>query len=99
MLTKWFLIIGIIAALPLAGGCGNMFFAQNDTPLDRNWGRSYDAAKYSQILNPAAQKNLAPVTELDGEAASRNLTKYQTSFEKEAPEPSYSISFGNIEGR
>jgi len=93
------MIIGGFAALALSGGCGKTFFAQNETPLDRNWGRSVEAAKYSQILYPAAQKNLAPVAGFDGEVASRNLKKYKTSFEKEAPEPSYKISFGSVESK
>lgn len=99
MLTKWFLIIGAIAALSFLGGCGKAFYAHNETLLDKNWGRSFEDAKFSQILNPDAQKNLAPVAGLDGQAASRNLKKYETSFEKEAPAPSYKISFGNIESR
>ncbi len=99
MLTKWFLIIGGIAALSLIGGCGNTFFAPNETLLDRNWGRSFEEAKYNQILNPGAQKNSAPVAGLRGEAARRNLKKYETSFEKEAPEPTYKIDFGSIGSR
>ena len=99
MLTKWFLIIGGIAVLSLSGGCGKTFYSQDETLLDKNWGRSFEEAKYSQILNPDAQQNSAPVTGLDGEAARRNLKKYETSFEKAAPEPAYNITFGNIGGR
>ena len=98
MLIKWFLIVGGIAALSLLGGCGKTFYAQNETPLDKNWGRSFEAAKYNQILNPDAKKNLAPVVGLNGDAARRNLEKYKTSFEKETPEPTYNINFGSMGG-
>jgi len=98
MLTKWILIIGGIVAFSLLGGCGKTFYAQNETPLDKNWGRSFEEAKYNQILNPDAQKNTSPVVGLDGEAARRNLKKYKTSFEKEAPEPTYNINFGSMGG-
>ena len=99
MLTKWFLIIGGMAVLSLSSGCGKTFFAQNETLLDKNWGRSFEEAKFNQLLNPDAKKNRSPVVGLDGEAARRNLKKYETSFEKEAPEPTYKIDFGSIGSR
>lgn len=99
MLTRWVLVIGGIAALLLSGGCGTTFYAQKETPLDRNWGRSIEGAKFSQILNPGGQNNVAPVVGLQGTAAARNLKKYETSFEKKAPEPSYNINFGSIGGK
>jgi len=99
MLTKRFMIIVGIAALSLSSGCGKPFYAQNETPLDRNWGRSIEAAKYSQIFNPDAQISTAPVAGLRGEAAKRNLEKYDTSFEQKPPKPSYRISFGGIGGK
>jgi hypothetical protein len=99
MLTKWFLIIGGMAALSLSSGCGKTIFSQNETPLDKNWGRSFEEAKYNQLLNPDAKKNLSPVVGLDGEAARRNLEKYETSFEREAPEPTYNIDFGSMGSR
>ena len=99
MLTKWFLIIVAIATLSLSGGCGKSFYTQPETALDRNWGRSFEAATQNQILNPSAQKNLTPVAGFDGEAARRNIKKYETSFEKEPPEPTYKISFGSMKGR
>jgi hypothetical protein len=41
--------------------------------LDNNWGRSYESAKYNQILNPEAGKNLDPVEGLEGPAAERAI--------------------------
>lgn len=39
--------------------------------LDKNWGSSYESARYNQILNPEAGKNLDPVEGLEGPAAER----------------------------
>ena len=55
---------------------------QGETRLDRNWGRSYEAAKYNQMLNPDAGKNLEPVEDLDGTAAGNNLDRYRDSFKE-----------------
>ena len=32
-----------------------------ESQLDKNWGRSFESARYNQILNPEAGKNLEPV--------------------------------------
>src|SRR5512139_232096 len=50
-----------------SGGTGKTF--QPETALDRNWGRSYESAKYNQIANPNAGKSLKPVEGLDGQPA------------------------------
>ena len=50
--------------------------------LDQNWGKSYETAKYNQILNPEASKNLDPVLGLDGQAAESNVEKYRDSFKE-----------------
>ena len=99
MLTRCLILIGIISIMPAVLSCSGTTPTSEQTLLERNWGRSFEEAKYNQILNPDAQQNSAPVIGLDGAAARRNLKKYETSFEKEAPEPSYNISFGNTEGR
>lgn len=58
-------------------GCSQM---QKETLSDKNWGRSYEAAKYNQVLNPDAAKNLNPVDGLDGQAANNDVEKYRDSF-------------------
>lgn len=64
--------------------------------LDKNWGRSYETAKFNQIVNPEADKNLDPVVGLDAVAAEKNMKKYRKSFEKETERPVYNISIGSI---
>ena len=68
------LTIGITAC----SQSGRLF--QPDTLLDENWGRSFEAAKYNQILNPDAGKNLDPVTGMDGVASENTVNKYDQSF-------------------
>lgn len=48
--------------------------------LDEDYGKSYNAAKNGQILNPGASKNLAPVTGLPGTADDGSMKKYTESF-------------------
>jgi len=50
--------------------------------LEDDFGKSYNRAKYGQILNPEAQKNLKPVTGLNGEASKAVQDKYIESFNK-----------------
>jgi len=87
MLKRHILLIGIFAGL-LFVSCGtrtNLF--QTESTLERNWGKSYETAKYNQILNPAADKNLDPVLGLDGQASDYNVGKYKEGFkEKETKE-------------
>jgi hypothetical protein len=74
------LTIGIIAC----SESGRLF--QPDTMLDQNWGRSYEAAKYNQILDPDAGNVLDPVTGMDGVASDNTVYKYDKSFtEKNQP--------------
>jgi hypothetical protein len=57
------------AMLAFFTGCSSSGPVYEETLLDKNWGRSVESAKYNQILNPDAGKNLAPVEGLDGKAA------------------------------
>ena len=49
---------------------------QTESQVDKNWGKSFEAAKYNQTLNPEAEKNLAPVEGLEGPAAERITKEY-----------------------
>ena len=72
------LTTGITACSP----SGRLF--QPDTLLDENWGRSYEAAKYNQFLNPDAGDNQIPVVGMDAVASENTVNKYDKSFaEKE----------------
>jgi hypothetical protein len=69
-----------------------------DTPLAANWGRSFETAKYNQILNLDAEKNLDVVDGLDGIAGEKSMENYQKSFEKTLPRPVYNITIGQFGG-
>jgi len=64
--------------------------------LAMDYGTSSKLAKFNQILNPEAEKNLAPVTGFDGGAAQAAIGKYRKGFEEKVPAPTYvfSISTG-----
>ncbi|MDD4196790.1 MAG: hypothetical protein PHT96_10350 [Syntrophorhabdaceae bacterium] len=55
--------------------------------VEMDYGTSYKLAKFNQVLNPDAEKDLEPVAELDGEAAQKVVETYLKSFEKPAPPP------------
>ena len=62
------LSITIVTAIIAIGcfGCAQFNLADTESQLDKNWGRSFESAKYNQILNPEAEKNLDPVEGLSG---------------------------------
>ena len=66
MVGKCLKTLAILGGVIFFIGCSQM---QKQTPLDKNWGRSYETAKYNQILNPDASKNLKSTADLDGQAA------------------------------
>jgi len=76
-------LIGIILAI---AGCNGAHMYQEETALDRNWGRSYETAKYNQILNQEAEQNLDPVEGLDGTATDYEIEKYHNSFKESSQE-------------
>jgi hypothetical protein len=55
---------------------------QPASQVDKNWGRSFEAAKYNQTLNPDAEKNLAPVEGLDGSVAERVMEGYKKGVDQ-----------------
>jgi len=98
MSYRTLVLIAMIAALLLTSGCcGNSHRLefQCETMLDQNWGKSVEAAKSSQILNPQAGENLDPVVGLDGQAAERNLEQYRQDSEEQAPQ-SYTINLETV---
>lgn len=75
-------------------GCAQYY---GESQLDRNWGRSFESAKYNQILNPEAEKNLKPVVGLEGRVEEKIMEGYVKGFEgqnNQASPPSYGISSG-----
>ena len=80
------------AMLALFAGCSSSGPVYEETLLDKNWGRSVETAKYNQILNPDAEKNLTPVEGLSGKAAGNSVEKYENSFKKETKHESTSTT-------
>jgi hypothetical protein len=87
MLKKTIALAMFCAMLALFAGCSGTGGIHQETLLDQNWGRSVEIAKYNQILNPEAGKNLTPVEGLSGKAAENSLEIYEKSFKKEWKEP------------
>ncbi len=50
--------------------------------VDKNYGRSVKQALVNQILVPEGERNLEPVTGLDGKAAQASIEKYRKMFEQ-----------------
>lgn len=92
MLKRTIALGMICALLALLSGCsstGNPFYGE--TQLDKNWGRSYEAARYNQILNPDAGKSPIPVESLSGNAAEYAVEKYEKSFKEKAKQENVTI--------
>jgi phage tail tape-measure protein len=83
MLKRTIAITAACAMLALFAGCSGTGGIHKETLLDQNWGRSVETAKYNQILNPDAGKDLTPVEGLSGKAAGITVEKYENSFKKE----------------
>ena len=92
MLKKTIALTIACAMLALFAGCSSSGPVYEETLLDKNWGRSVETAKYNQILNPGAEKNLAPVEGLSGMATDNSVQKYENSFKKETKQESTSTT-------
>ena len=94
-MRKIMLLIGLVAVFSLTIGC-----AWQESRVERDFGTSYQLQKYNQTLNPEAEKNLAPVTGMSGQAAGNSSEKYQKGFEKESQtSTSYQINMGSMGGK
>ena len=78
--------IGVV----MLAGC-----AVGPTRLEADYGKSVNLATASQVLDPSAQQNLAPVYGFDGGAAQATLQRYRSTFEKAAPPPAFVIPVGS----
>jgi len=92
MLKKTIALTIACAMLALSAGCSSSGPVYEETLLDKNWGRSVETAKYNQILNPEAGKDLTPVEGLSGNAADNSVQKYENSFKKETKQESTSTT-------
>lgn len=81
MLRRSLACTGLALVVFASFGCGHAPFSL--TPLDKNWGKSFERAKVSQEVDPDASKNLDPVTGLDGQAAEADMVKYRKAHKAE----------------
>ncbi len=79
------LIIGVVGIFIFAVSCV-------PTRVAMDYGTSHKLAKFNQILDPQAEKNLDPVLGFDGKAAEAALGKYHKGFQEKSQPPVYSIN-------
>ena len=91
-------VVFSLAALFVIGvfGCHGGGTMQPVSKLDQNWGRSFEAAKYNQTLNPDADKNLAPVEGLEGTATERIIGEYVKGGRTGPAQPTYQGGAGAL---
>ncbi len=95
MNTKYLLACGIGAALILTIGCSTS--QQKQTLLDRNWGRSFESAKFNQTLDPDAGKIWNRLTGLAGTSAENVVRQYEGSFSGDnSAQSGYNINLSGI---
>lgn len=85
MYKKYAVIIGLIACALWLSGCAS-------SRLETDYGTSHKLSLMNQILNPDAEKNLAPVEGIEGPAAKASVDKYTKSFQTEPPAQTFSYS-------
>jgi hypothetical protein len=99
MKDRRLILLGLVAALSITCGCGGKTLCVwSETTLDYYRGRSYETAKYNQIVNLEAGRNLEPVDGLNGQAGAAAVNKYRKSFEKKAEQQSYTLNIGSMGG-
>jgi hypothetical protein len=77
-----YITVGFIALLAVISGCSGTSPDYQGTLLGKNWGRSFEAAKFGQMMNPDADKNREPVLGLDGQPAEYGIDNYKNSFQE-----------------
>ena len=81
----------ILAGLALAAaGCADT----RQGRLEMDYGTSQRLAVFNQALDPGAERNLDPVTGLDGQAGAEVMKKYRESFEVEKHPSTININVG-----
>jgi hypothetical protein len=97
MMARCFTLTVTIIALAISLGCAGKP-AQRETMLDKHWGSSFESAKYNQLLNPDAGKNLDPVVGLDGAVAQQAMERYREGSQGKASKKVYNLNLGTIGG-
>ena len=93
-MKKIMIMIVITIIFFALSGC-NSYRNQRDLALDKNWGRSYEAIKFAQIINPDAGSIVVEDKGMNAIAVQYNHDKYQKDFIKlDAPTADTDISTG-----
>jgi hypothetical protein len=95
MQVRCLTFIIVIIALAISLGCAGKP-AQRETMLDKYWGSSFESARYNQLLNPDAGKNLDPVVGMDGAAAGQTMDRYREGFKAGPSKNVYNLNVGTI---
>ena len=90
MIRIIFILITLVMILPVAEGYCEM----EKSRLEMDFGTSYKLAKFNQILDPDAEKNLEPVYGLDGSAAAAAIGEYRKGFQGTEEKPVFMFSVG-----
>lgn len=105
------LLLGLLAMAFVAAGCATYMPVETErgtnyrmiengccdaTRVAVDFGTSHRLAKFNQIYNPDAEKNLEPVTGLDGGTIEVIKGKYEKGFEKETLRPVYNVNVGGV---
>lgn len=69
------------------------------TRVEKHFGKSFKQARLSQILDPEAERNLEPVTGLDGRASQAGIERYRKSFDPVVEVPQTIIQTGTQVGK
>jgi len=83
------ILIGLGAIFLISAGCASI-----PSRLEMDYGTSFKLAKFNQILDPEAEKNLEPVTGFDGGAAQATIGRYRKGFEEKPVAPTFTLSIG-----
>jgi hypothetical protein len=91
-LNKLMITAGLLAGCLLLGACAvNPRYAA----LSDDRGRSYETARYNQIINMEAGMLAGPVDGIDGIAGDLTYKKYQDGFKiKTPPTPVFNLNLG-----
>jgi hypothetical protein len=104
MIKRTLVLIGFVAIGLIFTGCAPSSNFWKDcypgpTRLEEDFGTSFKLQIAHQVLNPEAEKNLEPVTGLDGKAGQATMEKYRKEFEKPAPPAPYVLGLGSLSTR
>ena len=87
----------ILMNVVLMSGCQALYTAQQ-MPVTENWGRSFETARYVQVINPDAGQTTKAVPPMEGRACQAVMDSYYKQFQRgKSQAPIYNINLGGIE--